>query len=128
MRSWSSEGEEEEVVDAGPTTPTPATQEGDPQTEDGEDDGTGYFVRADGSRVAGTMQFRVVDADVVPGHDRDKWTLQIQGTLLSAEDEARLVEEERVQAEKLDARGRAPVRRTGTPGRDLATTRGAVAG
>jgi DNA-directed RNA polymerase I subunit RPA43 len=131
MRSGSSEGEEEEedgsAVDAGSTTPTPAMQ-GDPQTADGEDDGAGYFVRADGSRVAGTMQFRVVDADVVPGHDREKWALQIQGTLLSPEDEARLVEEEKVQAEKVDARGRPPVRPTGTPSRDLATTRGAFAG
>jgi DNA-directed RNA polymerase I subunit RPA43 len=69
-------------------------------------DGTGYFVTADGSRVKGTLQFRVVDADVVPGHRRDVWTLQIEGTLLSPEDEAAVVEEERAQAERLKARGK----------------------
>jgi DNA-directed RNA polymerase I subunit RPA43 len=69
-------------------------------------DGTGYFVTADGSRVKGTLQFRVVDADVVPGHHRDMWTLQIEGTLLSPGDEAAVVEEERAQAEKLKARGK----------------------
>jgi DNA-directed RNA polymerase I subunit RPA43 len=69
-------------------------------------DGTGYFVTADGSRVKGTLQFRVVDADVVPGHHRDMWTLQIEGTLLNPDDEAAVVEEERAQAEKLKARGK----------------------
>ena len=69
-----------------------------------------------------------IGSSLIYGPRWDKRSLQIQGTLLSAEDEARLVEEERVQAEKLDARGRAPGRPTGTPSRDLATTRGAVAG
>jgi DNA-directed RNA polymerase I subunit RPA43 len=74
-------------------------------TED-DYDGTGYFVTADGSRVKGTLQFRVVDADVVPGHHRDVWTLQIEGTLLSPDDEAAVVEEERAQTDKLKTRGK----------------------
>ena len=88
-------------------TPTP-TQTAEEEDGAGDDyDGTGYFVKADGSRAKGNLPFRIVDVDIVPGHDREKWGLQIEGTLLSPEDEAAVVAEERVQAEKLlRARGR----------------------
>jgi hypothetical protein len=110
-------------MDADPTTQTPAQED---QAEDEEYDGTGYFIKADGSRVAGTMQFRIADADVVPGHDREKWSLQIEGTLLNSQDEAKLVEEERIQAEKLNARGKAQGHGAGTPSRDAAVMSGAL--
>jgi DNA-directed RNA polymerase I subunit RPA43 len=110
-------------VDADHTTQTPAQED---QAGDEEYDGTGYFVGADGSRVTGTMQFRIVDADVVPGHDREKWSVQIEGTLLNSEDEAKLVGEERRQAERLNARGKTQVHRASTPSRDAAVMSGAL--
>jgi DNA-directed RNA polymerase I subunit RPA43 len=88
-------------------------------------DGTGYFVTADGSRVKGTLQFRVVDADVVPGHHRDMWALQIEGTLLSPDDEAAVVEEERVQAERLKARGK-PAKQGASIAADVAMMSGGL--
>lgn len=110
-------------MDADHTTQTPAQED---QAGDEEYDGTGYFVRADGSRVTGTMQFRIVDADVVPGHDREKWSVQIEGTLLNSEDEAKLVEEERRQAERLNARGKTQVHGASTLSRDAAVMSGAL--
>jgi DNA-directed RNA polymerase I subunit RPA43 len=101
IRSLSDSDDDPMDVDDTQTTLVPAED----WAED-DYDGTGYFVTADGSRVNGKLQFRIVDADVVPGHDRDKWSLQIEGTLLSPEDEAALLEEERVQAEKSKARGK----------------------
>jgi len=73
------------------------------------------------------LRYRVLDAEVVPGHDRDKWSLQIEGTLLDPEAEKVLVEEEKAKAERLKARqggymmsgglGRASVAGTPVPGR-----------
>lgn len=100
--SHSDEGAVDIDMDAEHMTQTPAEED---QVED-DYDGTGYFVRPDGGRVTGTMQFRVIDADVVPGHDRERWSLQLEGTLLTPEDEAAVVEEERVQDEKVRARGK----------------------
>lgn len=103
-----------------------------PAEDWGEDDydGTGYFVSDGGSRVKGTLHYRIVDADVVPGHDRDKWSIQIEGTLLSPEDEAALVEEERAQAEKLKVRGwssaKGAGRSTDMPARDAAMMSGGL--
>lgn len=103
VRIRSSDSEEDVDMDADNTQTTLV----DPEDWAEDDyDGTGYFVTADGSRVKGTLQFCVVDVDVVPGHHRNMWTLQIEGTLLSPEGEAAVVEEERAQAEKLKARGK----------------------
>lgn len=54
-----------------------------------DDRENGFFVREDGSRVKGSLRFRVVDCEVVPGHDRESWSLQVEGTLLSPEEEER---------------------------------------
>ncbi|EXJ83608.1 hypothetical protein A1O1_07231 [Capronia coronata CBS 617.96] len=70
------------------------------------DDG-GFFVDAnDGSKVQSTQKFRVVDAEIVPGHDRHKWSLQIEGTLLDDEAEQKAVEEERARFELSQHRSR----------------------
>jgi DNA-directed RNA polymerase I subunit RPA43 len=103
VRIRSSGSEEDVDMDADNTQTTPVDSE---DWAEDDYDGTGYFATADGSRVKGALQFRVVDADVVPGHHRGMWTLQIEGTLLSPEDEAAVVEEERAQAERLKARGK----------------------
>lgn len=104
-------------------TPTPTAEEEDGAEDDY--DGTGYFVTGDGSRAKGNLPFRIVDVDVVPGHDREKWGLQIEGTLLSPEDEAAVVTDERVQAEKLGARGRSLAPRGGVAA-DVAMMSGAL--
>ena len=69
--------------------------------EEDEEDGAGFFTDASGKRVSALQKYRVVDTEVVPGHDRDKWSLQIEGTLLNDEDEARAVKEERLKWEKM---------------------------
>lgn len=63
--------------------------------EDEEEASSGYFQTPTGKRVRGTIRFRVKDIDVIPGSERDKGFLSIEGTMLSEEEEARLVEEER---------------------------------
>ncbi|KAL4961227.1 DNA-directed RNA polymerase I subunit RPA43 [Aspergillus stella-maris] len=55
----------------------------------------GYFQSTSGHKVRGTVKFRVVDVDVIPGTERDRGFLSIEGTMLSPEDEARVLEEER---------------------------------
>ncbi|KAL1961866.1 hypothetical protein VTN77DRAFT_990 [Rasamsonia byssochlamydoides] len=68
------------------------------ENPDDADSSTGYFQSASGYRVRGTIRFRVRDVDVIPGVDPDRGFLSIEGTMLSPEEEARLVEEERTGA------------------------------
>ena len=69
------------------------------------DDG-GHFADADGTKIKSTLDFRVVDTEVVPAHDRGKWSLQIGGTLLDEDAERDVVEEERAKFERAQDRGR----------------------
>ena len=69
------------------------------------DDG-GYFAGADGSKIKSTLQFRVVDTEIVPAYDRHKWSVQIDGTLLDEDAEKRVVEEERMKFERAQERSR----------------------
>ncbi|KAJ5312962.1 hypothetical protein N7508_003792 [Penicillium antarcticum] len=66
---------------------------------DGEDEEesahSGYFQSVSGHRVRGSVRFRVVDVDVIPGSERDRGFLSIEGTMLSAEEEEQLLESER---------------------------------
>ncbi|CDM29141.1 hypothetical protein DTO013E5_5852 [Penicillium roqueforti] len=65
---------------------------------EGEEDAsahTGYFQSVSGHRVTGSVRFRVVDVDVIPGSERDRGFLSIEGTMLSVEEEERLSESER---------------------------------
>ncbi|KAL4814583.1 hypothetical protein BDW67DRAFT_165675 [Aspergillus spinulosporus] len=55
----------------------------------------GHFQSVSGHRVRGTIKFRVVDIDVIPGTERDRGFLSIEGTMLSEEEESRVVEDER---------------------------------
>ncbi|KAE8351875.1 hypothetical protein BDV28DRAFT_136192 [Aspergillus coremiiformis] len=63
--------------------------------EDDESATEGYFQSVSGHRVRGTVRFRVVDVDVIPGSERDRSFLSIEGTMLSPEEEARVLEDER---------------------------------
>ncbi|OJD17643.1 hypothetical protein AJ78_02293 [Emergomyces pasteurianus Ep9510] len=63
-----------------------------------EDTSTGYFQTRSGRRVRGMVRFRVREVDVIPGAEPDKAFLSIEGTMLSPEEEAKLVEEERKRA------------------------------
>ncbi|EEH48239.1 uncharacterized protein PADG_04323 [Paracoccidioides brasiliensis Pb18] len=58
----------------------------------------GFFRTRSGRRVRGMIRFRVRDVDVIPGAEADKGFLSIEGTMLSAKEEAQLVEEERKRA------------------------------
>ncbi|KAI9368280.1 hypothetical protein BJX61DRAFT_524647 [Aspergillus egyptiacus] len=77
---------------------TTTTAEGhtDPTTDNAADESyEGYFQSISGHRVRGTVKFRVVDIDVIPGSERDRGFLSIEGTMLSPEDEAKVLEDER---------------------------------
>ena len=41
-----------------------------------------HFVRADNSLVRDVIRFRVLDCEMIPGHERGSWSLQIEGSLL----------------------------------------------
>ena len=72
------------------------TEEEEEEEEEGKE--SGYFQRDDGTKVKGSIRFRVVDCEIVPGHDRESWSLQIEGTLLSTAEERRVLEEEQLKA------------------------------
>ena len=55
----------------------------------------GYFQSVSGHRVRGTVKFRVLDIDVIPGTDRERGFLSIEGTMLSPEEEERVTEDEK---------------------------------
>ncbi|GES57778.1 RNA polymerase I subunit Rpa43 [Aspergillus terreus] len=68
------------------------------QTAAGDDDDAvaeGYFRSVSGHRVRGTVRFRVVDIDVIPGSERERGFISIEGTMLSPEEEAKVLEDER---------------------------------
>lgn len=92
--------EEEEEGCAGTSQETLVNGGGEGGVEDIEEEEreSGYFRREDGTRVKGSIRFRVVDCEIVPGVDRGSWSLQIDGTLLSPEEEERVLEEERQKA------------------------------
>ncbi|RDW61240.1 DNA-directed RNA polymerase I subunit RPA43 [Aspergillus mulundensis] len=80
----------------------PEADIGADQTENGEgavgtdeDSLEGHFQSVSGHRVRGTVKFRVVDIDVIPGTERDRGFLSIEGTMLSEEEEAKVIEDER---------------------------------
>jgi DNA-directed RNA polymerase I subunit RPA43 len=63
--------------------------------EEEESAHSGYFQSVSGHRVRGSVRFRVVDVDVIPGSERDRGFLSIEGPMLGDEEEARLSEAER---------------------------------
>lgn len=66
----------------------------------------GFFADEKGSKIDGTLQFRVVDTEVVPAHDRHKWSLQIDGTLLDDEAEESALSEDRAKFDRTQKRTR----------------------
>lgn len=69
----------------------------DQDTASLEDDGTGamgFFKTGSGRRVRGTIRFRIRDVDVIPGSERDKGFISIEGTMLSPEEDKKLDEDD----------------------------------
>ncbi|KAJ6151808.1 hypothetical protein N7470_006936 [Penicillium chermesinum] len=64
------------------------------EDEEEEVAASGYFRSVSGHRVRGTVKFRVVDIDVIPGSERDRGFLSIEGTMLSPEEEHQLMNKE----------------------------------
>ncbi|KAJ5895570.1 hypothetical protein N7495_007261 [Penicillium taxi] len=71
-----------------------AADEIDLEGEEEEEASTGRFHSVSGHHVRGIVHFRVVDVDVIPGSERDRGFLSIEGTMLSLEDEEKLVQAE----------------------------------
>ncbi|KAI1609135.1 DNA-directed RNA polymerase I subunit A43 [Exophiala viscosa] len=69
-------------------------------------DDSGHFADATGAEVPSTLKLRVVDTEVVPAHERNKWSLQIDGTLLDEEAEQHVLDEERAKFERTQQRSR----------------------
>lgn len=82
------------------------------------DDDAGYFVDADGEKVPDVLKFRVVDTEMVPGHEAGSLSLQIDATLLDADAEKTLLEQEKTKYEKQQHA------RSGTPGGDAVMSGG----
>ncbi|PLB49600.1 hypothetical protein P170DRAFT_358815 [Aspergillus steynii IBT 23096] len=76
--------------DANPLLDDPASTEVDESAA-----AEGYFRSVSGHRVRGTVRFRVVDVDVIPGSERDRGFMSIEGTMLTPDEEAQVVEDER---------------------------------
>ncbi|KAI5286570.1 hypothetical protein KEM54_006675 [Ascosphaera aggregata] len=76
--------------------------------ENAGDDSTGYFVTPSGKRVRGTIRFRVRDVDVIPGAEKDKGFITIEGSMLSAEEEEKLTGEEKRKVGGGKAKAAAP--------------------
>jgi len=55
----------------------------------------GHFKSVSGHRVRGNVRFRVVDVDVIQGMERDRGFLSIEGTMLTPEEEEKLVQAEK---------------------------------
>lgn len=72
-----------------------AADELDIDGEDEEEAASGHFQSVSGHRVRGNVRFRVVDIDVIPGSERDRGFLSIEGTMLSVEEEEKLMQAER---------------------------------
>ncbi|OOQ87350.1 putative RNA polymerase I subunit Rpa43 [Penicillium brasilianum] len=60
-----------------------------------EEAASGHFQSISGHTVRGNIKFRVVDIDVIPGSERDRGFLSIEGTMLTAEEEEALLAAER---------------------------------
>ncbi|GAD98438.1 RNA polymerase I subunit Rpa43, putative [Paecilomyces variotii No. 5] len=74
---------------------TVETQDNGPDMDAEDSAATGYFQSASGHRVRGMIRFRVRDIDVIPGADRERGFISIEGTMLSPEEEDKLVADER---------------------------------
>ncbi|KAL3494307.1 hypothetical protein BJX62DRAFT_198398 [Aspergillus germanicus] len=85
-----------------PTTGEEGDGEGDATAQDqqpafdaSDESFEGHFQSISGHRVRGTVKFRVVDIDIIPGSERDRGFLSIEGTMLSPAEEAKVLEDEK---------------------------------
>ncbi|KAJ5698197.1 hypothetical protein N7462_000202 [Penicillium macrosclerotiorum] len=62
--------------------------------EEEDESSSGHFQSVSGHRVRGNVRFRVVDIDVIPGSERDRGFLSIEGTMLDADAEEKLLQAE----------------------------------
>lgn len=84
--------------DANPLSETlnGGAQQGSDVAVAAEEDATdGYFQSLSGHRVRGIVRFRVLDIDVIPGTDRERGFMSIEGSMLSPEEEEKVLEDER---------------------------------
>jgi DNA-directed RNA polymerase I subunit RPA43 len=84
--------------------------------EDDAIDGTaGTFLDEDGLKIPDCLQFRVVDLEMIPAQERGQLALQVEGTLLSEEEETRARQEEQERFETRTGKLRVRSRTPGTP-------------
>ncbi|MCJ1246951.1 hypothetical protein MMC30_004162 [Trapelia coarctata] len=69
-----------------------------PGTDDARED-EGYFEDGQGNKIEGSIRFRVRDLDASMSTDREKSFLSIEGTLLSTDEEGKLIEQEELAAQ-----------------------------
>jgi len=86
----------------------------------GEDDGfdgmAGSFVDENGTTVQENLKFRVVDLEMIPAQERgQRFALQLEGTLLDAEEEEAVRQEEKEKWEARTNRSKSRSRNNGTP-------------
>lgn len=81
--------------DANPLSETTSKPAREGQEEGEDESAEGYFQSVSGHRVCGTVRFRVLDIDVIPGTDRERGFMSIEGSMLSPEEEKRVVEDEK---------------------------------
>ena len=73
-----------------------AAPDGTANGNDGDDSAAdGYFQSVSGHRVRGTVRFRVLDIDVIPGTDRERGFMSVEGSMLSPDEEEKVAEDER---------------------------------
>ena len=80
------------VTLASDANPLSDTLEGDDADIDAAE---GYFQSVSGHRVRGTVKFRVVDIDIIAGTEKDVSFMSIEGTMLTPEEETRVLENEK---------------------------------
>jgi DNA-directed RNA polymerase I subunit RPA43 len=66
---------------------------GEGQRETYAEEGAGYFVDGEGNKVEGMVKFRV--KEIESSHDRERGFLSIEGTMLSEEADAQMLESEK---------------------------------
>ncbi|OOF91020.1 hypothetical protein ASPCADRAFT_211612, partial [Aspergillus carbonarius ITEM 5010] len=100
--------------DVNPLADTDTNESGNNTANDEDEDAAaeGYFQSVSGHRVRGTIRFRVVDVDVIPGSERESGFISIEGTMLDEDEERRLFEEERTGISSSLSTGMTPRRST----------------
>jgi DNA-directed RNA polymerase I subunit RPA43 len=83
------------------SSPVDESPQPEEQSQTQQGDEAGFLSEKTGEKVPETLKYRVVDMEMVPGHEKGKWSLNIEGTLLDKDAEDKLVEEERLKYERM---------------------------